>query len=190
MYILANHFGKKFWQIYICCCCFNLHFFHHKWGWTYWIPLHWVMRAPLPWQGCYTWRGTHLICSLLFLFSLLFIYSFTSGWVGSPLLSAGFLQLPYSRSHSLVGVCGLLTAGASLVEHGLWAQGPAVVVACGLGSWGSWARAQAPWLQHMGLVAQQHVGSSQVKDWTHVSCIGRQILYHWATREGLFLFFK
>ena len=26
-------------------------------------------------------------------------------------------------------------------------------------------------------------GSSQPKDWTHVSCIGRWILYHWATRE-------
>ena len=27
-------------------------------------------------------------------------------------------------------------------------------------------------------------GSSQLRDWTCVSCIGRQILYHWATREA------
>ena len=27
-------------------------------------------------------------------------------------------------------------------------------------------------------------GSSQLRDWTPVSCIGRQILYHWATREA------
>ena len=27
--------------------------------------------------------------------------------------------------------------------------------------------------------------SSRTKDWTHVSCMGRQILYHWATREAL-----
>ena len=27
-------------------------------------------------------------------------------------------------------------------------------------------------------------GSSRPKDWTHVSCIGRQILYHWATWEA------
>ena len=27
-------------------------------------------------------------------------------------------------------------------------------------------------------------GSSQPRDWTHISCIGRQILYHWATREA------
>ena len=33
-------------------------------------------------------------------------------------------------------------------------------------------------------------GSSQPRDWTHVSCvscIGRWILYHWATWEALFL---
>ena len=44
-------------------------------------------------------------------------------------------------------------------------------------------RAQAQWLWHMGLIALQHVGSSRIRDQTHVSCIGRQILYHWATRE-------
>ena len=27
-------------------------------------------------------------------------------------------------------------------------------------------------------------GSSQPRDWTHISSIGRQILYHWATREA------
>ena len=27
-------------------------------------------------------------------------------------------------------------------------------------------------------------GSCQVRDWTHISCIGTQILYHWATREA------
>ena len=27
-------------------------------------------------------------------------------------------------------------------------------------------------------------GSSQSRDWTHVSCVGRQILYHWVTREA------
>ena len=35
----------------------------------------------------------------------------------------------------------------------------------------------------MGLVAVQHVGSSWTRGQTHVSCIGRQILYHLATRE-------
>ena len=27
-------------------------------------------------------------------------------------------------------------------------------------------------------------GSSQPRDWTHISCIGRQILCHWATMEA------
>ena len=27
-------------------------------------------------------------------------------------------------------------------------------------------------------------GSSWPGDWTHISCIGRQILYHWDTRNG------
>ena len=36
----------------------------------------------------------------------------------------------------------------------------------------------------MGLLALQHVGSSQIRDRTRVSCIGRQSLYHWANREA------
>ena len=27
--------------------------------------------------------------------------------------------------------------------------------------------------------------SSQPRDWTHISCTGRRILYHWATRDAL-----
>ena len=38
----------------------------------------------------------------------------------------------------------------------------------------------------MGLVALGLVKSSHVRDWTLVSRTGRQILYHWATREALF----
>ena len=34
------------------------------------------------------------------------------------------------------------------------------------------------------LVALQHVGLSQIRDWTHVSCTGRWILHHWVTREA------
>ena len=38
----------------------------------------------------------------------------------------------------------------------------------------------------MGLVAPQHVESSQTRDWTGVPCIDRQILTHCTTREVLF----
>ena len=34
----------------------------------------------------------------------------------------------------------------------------------------------------MDLAAHWCVGSSQIRDWTCVSCLGRQILYYWATR--------
>ena len=40
------------------------------------------------------------------------------------------------------------------------------------------SRAQSQQLWHTGLVASRHVGSSQPRDRTHVSCLGRQILYH------------
>ena len=41
------------------------------------------------------------------------------------------------------------------------------------------SRAQAQQLGCMGLAALQHVGSSQIRDQTRFSCIGRQILHHW-----------
>ena len=43
--------------------------------------------------------------------------------------------------------------------------------------------AQAVGHRHTGLVAPQHVGSSQTRDQTCGPCIGRQILNHWTTRE-------
>ena len=51
------------------------------------------------------------------------------------------------------------------------------------------SRAQTQQLR-LGSVAPRHVGSSRTRDWTRVSCIGRQILYHWATTESLKVFFQ
>ena len=45
-------------------------------------------------------------------------------------------------------------------------------------------RAQAQQLWHVGLVVPWHVVSSWIRDQTHVSCIGRRMLYHQATREA------
>ena len=39
-------------------------------------------------------------------------------------------------------------------------------------------------LSSCNLVALQHMGSFQIRDRTRVSCIDRQILYHWAAREA------
>ena len=45
------------------------------------------------------------------------------------------------------------------------------------------SRAQAQQLRHTGLAALWHAGSSQIRDWTHVSYTGRWILYHWPKRS-------
>ena len=47
-------------------------------------------------------------------------------------------------------------------------------------------RALEHWLSRWctGLAALLHVGSSGVRGWTGISCIRRQILYHWATRKA------
>ena len=92
----------------------------------------------------------------------------------------GFSLVVESRAYSLVVVLRLLLAVAAfVVEHGLWGMQDSVVGLVG-------SRAQAQQLWHTGLVAPQHVGSSQTRDRTRVCCIDRQILYHWATREALF----
>ena len=46
---------------------------------------------------------------------------------------------------------------------------------------GSGGQAQQLW--SAGSVPPVHMGSSQIRDRTLVSCIGRRILYHWVTRE-------
>ena len=51
--------------------------------------------------------------------------------------------------------------------------------------WLTGSRVQAQQLWRTGLVALQHVGSSQTRAQTHVPCIGRRILNHHATREAL-----
>ena len=41
----------------------------------------------------------------------------------------------------------------------------------------------------MDFVALGNVGSSWIRDQTRVSCVGRQILYHWATRVFIFYYY-
>jgi len=56
------------------------------------------------------------------------------------------------------------------IEHRLWSLRASAV--------SSQALEHRLRVAHMGLVVLQHVGSSQTRDQTHVSYIGRQILYH------------
>ena len=81
-------------------------------------------------------------------------------------LFLAMLGLPCCVGFSLIAVHGLFLAVASLLEeHRLW---------------NTWA--QSLWQTHW--VAPRHMESSQIRDQTCISCIGRQILYHWATREA------
>ena len=81
------------------------------------------------------------------------------------MLLHGLSLVVVSGGYAQAAVCGLLIVKASL----------AVV----LGLQGT----QAQQLWCMSLVAPWQVGSYQIQDQTHVSCIGRQILYHCTTTE-------
>ena len=91
-------------------------------------------------------------------------------------------SLGESGDYPMVVVCRLLIVAASLVEEhelsGAWASVIAVL--------GSAVQAQQLWCT--GLIAPWYVGSSPTRDGTHISCIGRQILYYRATMEAQIYF--
>ena len=94
----------------------------------------------------------------------------------------------------------LVAARGAALYGGAWASrcgglrwGAQALEGAGFSGCGSWAlsRAQAQSLWFRSLVALWHVGSSRTRNRTRVSCIGRWILYHWATGEAQkFCFFK
>ena len=86
-----------------------------------------------------------------------------------------FSLVEANRGYPLVA--GLLIAAASLVEeHKPSGVQASAAEACGLSSCRARVlRAQALW--STGLVAPHNVRSSQPRDRTHASCVGRQILY-------------
>ena len=80
---------------------------------------------------------------------------------------------------SVVVVPGLLLVAASLVgEHSLQGVWASVAAARGLSSYSSRALKHTLNSCCKGLVALQHVGSSQIGDRNRVSCNARRILYH------------
>ena len=92
----------------------------------------------------------------------------------------------YSSCNAWTSHCGGFSC------YGAWALRCTVFSNFGMWAQQLWlpgSRAQAQQLWHRGLVALQHVMSSQTKDQTRVSCIGWQILCRWATREALIMVF-
>ena len=112
------------------------------------------------------------------------MYLFIFGCVGSSLLRTGFLQLWRVGATLHCGAWASHCGGLSCCRAQALGVRASVVAACGLQQlWLVGSRAQAQQLWRTGLVAPRHVGSSRTRDRTRVSCIGRQILNHCATRE-------
>ena len=126
---------------------------------AYWPFLHHLWRniysSPFP---------THHAFFFFFL-RILFIFDCS----GSSLLRVLFSGWGYtSGCHAWASHCdGFSCCRAQALGH------------VSLSSCGPWAQK----LWHTGLVAPWHAGSSQIRYQMFVSCIGRQILYHWTTRE-------
>ena len=85
-------------------------------------------------------------------------------------------SLPMQGS-DLLWVCACLLShslvSSSLQPHGLYAQ-------TGFSVYGIFLAIIPEWV-----TISFSRGSSQPKDWTRISCIGRWILYHWATWEAM-----
>ena len=104
---------------------------------------------------------------ILYFFNLLFFMYLSLAGLGLH-RCMGFSLVAVSRGCSSLRCPGLSCCGAEAV---------------GLTGFSS-CRAQDQWLTCTGLVASRHVGSSQTRDQTCVSCSGRWVLIPCATREG------
>ena len=85
------------------------------------------------------------------------------------------LDLCCYMSYSLVAASRFLIEVVSLVAKPTLDTWASLIAACGLRR-----------LRHRSLVVPRHLGSFCTRDQTHVSCIGRQVLNHCATREALY----
>ena len=96
--------------------------------------------------------------------------------------SLGFSLVVASRGSSNCDVQAFIAGASFAPEHKLWRLRLQYRPPPG-------SRAQVQWFWPTGSVAPWLVGSSQTRDQTHVSCIGRRILNHWITRGALFFIF-
>ena len=139
---------------------------------------------------CHSWKQSFMTvdCSqcLIYNFFVLnhlkiflnFIFCFIFVCVGSSLLHTGFSLVAASGGYSSLRCAGFSCGGFSL-----WSMGSrhAGFDSCGTRVQQLWlavSRAQAQQLWRTGLVAPQHVGSSQTRAQTRVPCLGRGILNH------------
>ena len=112
---------------------------------------------------------------------------------GPPALEGKVILKKINLFSSLaaLGLRCCMKAFSSCGERGLLSSCDARASPCGsfscLQSTGSGdCGLQSLW--RLGFIAPLLVGSSRTRDQTHLSCIGRWILNHWATREVLKIF--
>ena len=115
----------------------------------------------------------------LYISSFLIICVFVAAWGLSLVVSRGCPLLQLTGFSFLLQSTGFRRMGFGSRSTGApWLQRAA------LGHVGfSTCSTQAQKLWRMGSVAPHHVESSWMGDLTHGPCIGRQIPFHWATRE-------
>ena len=143
------------------------------------------MYVSIQYTNSVVWGFFVFLCFFLFLINLFFNFYFIFGCVGSSLLHAGFLQLQGAGATLRCSVRASHCGGFSCCGARPLDTQASVVVACGLQQlWLSDSRARAQQLWRTGLVAPQHVGSSQTRARNCVLCIGRWILNHCTTREA------
>ena len=101
----------------------------------------------------------------------------------------GFSPVAASGGHSVIALCGLLIAVASLfAERGPQGAQASVAAELGLSSWGSWAlehRLNTCGTQAKFLWGLWYLTQPEIKPMSP----GRLILNQWDTREALYHFF-
>ena len=135
-----------------------------------------------PSRDLYVFMGPESCFSRNRIWFLNFIYLFIFGYTGCSLLHAALRQLLRVGATLCCSAWaphwgGFSCYGAQALEH------------TGFNCCGLWAHQ----LRLEGLVALQHVESSQTRNRTCVPCTGRLILNHWITRNVLitvFFFFR
>ena len=129
-------------------------------------------------------------CISQWVFFLIFKNLLIFGCAGSSLLLGLFFSCGEWGLLSSCCMPASLCSGFSFC--GAQAQGCMGFCSCSTWAQYLWflnSRAQAQESWRITLAALSHVASSRIRDRTHVSYIGTQMLYHWATREAPWFFF-
>ena len=170
--LLLSVFPYHLWLLYIQEWCCSRHFTRTDSSApppNPWWEDHWFLYF-------YSWPSIYL-----------FLKCIITDWFLTPLGfrgCKGFFLVVASGGRAPVAVHEPLIAEVSLAAElrlqGAWAS---VLVARGLSSCSLWAPGHKLSSCSARSFAPRRVGSSWIRGQTRVSCTGRQILYHWTTRE-------